>query len=114
VFTSTTLVEACMQHVHGTPVPPSERAPAPLPAALEALILRCLSKAPGARPSSALELIRLLDELTELGVWDRSDAEQWWRERAPEVRQAIKAGRSGGSTPGPRTVAVDLERRGSN
>jgi serine/threonine-protein kinase len=51
-------------------------------------------------PSSALELIRLLDELTELGVWDRSDAEQWWRERAPEVRQAVKVGRSGGSTPG--------------
>jgi serine/threonine-protein kinase len=111
VFASATLIEACMHHVHSAPVPPSERAPQPVPPALDALILRCLAKSPAARPASALELANLLEPLSELGSWSRADAEQWWRERAPEVRRAVQGGRSRVSTPGPRTVAIDLERR---
>lgn len=114
VFESQSLLEACVQHVHSAPVPPSERTPGPVPAGLEALILRCLAKDPGARPASALELLRALEELGELGGWCRADAELWWQERAPQWVSAARAGRVRSSTPGPRTVAVDLDRRGSS
>ena len=103
-----------MQHVHAVPVPPSERAPAPIPAGLEELILRCLAKDPAARPASALELGRALEELGELGGWRPADAQLWWQQRAPELVASARAGRVRSATPGPRTVAVDLGRRGSS
>jgi hypothetical protein len=111
VFASRTLVEACVQHLHSIPVPPSQRASAPIPPVLEQLILRCLAKNPDQRPASALELLRLLDEASEIGQWTRREAEHWWREQAPEVARAAKLGRRQGSTPGPRTLAVDLDQR---
>ena len=111
VFESRTLVEACVQHLHNAPVPPSQRMAGPIPAALEQLVLCCLAKAPEARPASALEPLRLLDEAADAAQWTRGDAERWWRERAPEVARAVKRGRQHGSTPGPRTIAVDLDRR---
>jgi serine/threonine-protein kinase len=111
VFESDSLLALCVQHLHSEPVAPSQRAPGAIPAALDALILRCLAKAPAARPASALELIELLGQLGDLGSWSSGDAQRWWQQDAPRVVQAVKAGRSVGSTPGPRTVAVDLERR---
>jgi serine/threonine-protein kinase len=114
VFESHSLLEACMHHVHSAPVPPSERTSVPVPPALEDMILRCLAKDPAARPASALELSRCLEELGELGGWTPADAQLWWRRRAPELVASARVGRARGSTPGPRTVAVDLGRRGSS
>jgi serine/threonine-protein kinase len=111
VFASQSLIEACLQHLHSAPVPPSRRVSTAIAPALDDVILRCLAKDPDARPPSALDLMRGLDELTDIGTWTRSQAEQWWREQAPELARVVKAGRSSGSTPGPRTVAVDIERR---
>jgi len=110
VFPSESVLEACMHHLHTPPVPPSARSPQSIPPALDALLLRCLSKQPEARPGSALELADLLDAI-EVPAWTREDGERWWRERAPSVISAAQALRSADSTPGPRTVAVDLERR---
>lgn len=53
----------------------------------------------------------MLEELGDPGGWSRAGAGRWWRERAPEVRAAVRSRHSGSSTPGPRTVAIDLERR---
>jgi serine/threonine-protein kinase len=55
-FSGKTLVEVCGQHVHSDPLPPSRRLGAPVPAALEALLLECLDKAPERRPRSAAAL----------------------------------------------------------
>jgi serine/threonine-protein kinase len=111
VFVSQSVVEVCAHHLHSQPVPPSERTSAPITSGLDALILRCLAKDPEARPASARELVDLLDALEDLGEWTSADADRWWQQEAPSVARAAKASRSAGSTPGPRTVAVDLGRR---
>jgi eukaryotic-like serine/threonine-protein kinase len=111
VFAGQTILEVCLHHLHTTPVPPSERSSMPIPAALDALILQCLAKEPELRPSSAHELGRLLDAIDGAGSWSREQAESWWKERAPTLIGTARAQRSEASTPGPRTIAVDLERR---
>jgi eukaryotic-like serine/threonine-protein kinase len=111
VFEGTSMVELCVKHLSSEPVPPSERAPLPVPASLERLVLRCLAKDPSVRPASAAEMIVALEALDDLGTWSAKDAWDWWKNKAPSVRGAVKAARSAGSTPGPRTIAVDLAAR---
>jgi eukaryotic-like serine/threonine-protein kinase len=113
VFVGASLVEVCVQHLHSEPVAPSERGGGPIPEALDRLILHCLAKDPAQRPATARELNALLDALGDVGAWSMHDAEAWWRDQAPGVVRAAKVARSVGSTPGPRTVAVDLDRRSS-
>lgn len=113
VFVCRTVVEVCAHHLHSVPVAPSERSGAPA-SALDALILRCLAKDPEHRPTSASDLGRALAVLEGVGDWSTDDAERWWRERAPAVTKAAKVHRSAASTPGPRTVAIDLDRRSPN
>jgi serine/threonine protein kinase len=52
-FSGGGLLQVCAQHLHSAPVPPSVRLGAPIPPALEALILSCLEKSADRRPSSA-------------------------------------------------------------
>jgi serine/threonine-protein kinase len=111
VFPSQTVLEVCAHHLHTPPTRPSERSRTPIPAALDALILRCLDKDPELRPASALELMAMLDAVGDGGAWSRQDGDRWWLDRAPGLIETAKATRAAGSTPGPRTVAVDLERR---
>jgi eukaryotic-like serine/threonine-protein kinase len=111
VFAGETVLEICAHHLHSTPVPPSERSTRPIPQALDELILRCLMKDPERRPASALELSRLLHGVAGAGVWEREQAERWWKERAPAVIGAARTRHGKGSAPGPRTIAVDLDRR---
>jgi eukaryotic-like serine/threonine-protein kinase len=110
LFPSQSVLEVCLHHLHTPPVPPSERSPHPIPPALDALLLRCLSKDADARPASALELAQLLDAI-EAPPWTRDQGDRWWRERAPLALAAVKQSRRGGDTPGPRTIAVDVQRR---
>ncbi len=80
VFVGNTLVELCMAHVKKQPTPPSERLGRPVFPPLEALILKCLEKAPRDRPPTASVLE------AELGVcalecsWPAADAAKWWRQ----------------------------------
>jgi serine/threonine-protein kinase len=116
VFQAKTVVEVCAHHLHSIPVPPSERAEQAIPAALDNLVLRCLAKDRAARPQTAAELtaaLEALETLDGIGRWTVEDARTWWRERAPAVMAAAKTARAVGSTPGPRTVAIDLEGRGA-
>jgi serine/threonine-protein kinase len=110
LFPSQSVLEACVHHLHTPPVAPSERSSQPIPPALDALLLRCLSKDPDARPASALELAQLLEAI-EAPPWTREHGERWWRDRAPSVIATVKQSGSSDSTPGPRTIAVDLQRR---
>jgi serine/threonine-protein kinase len=111
VFPAQTVVEVCVHHLHTPPVPPAERCAGPIPAELNDLILRCLAKDPALRPASALELSRLLGAIGAAGSWSREQADTWWTTRAPDLLASARTHGGAGSTPGPRTIAVDMEHR---
>jgi serine/threonine-protein kinase len=74
VFTGQTVVEVCGHHLHTEPRPPSERTAQPVPASLEAIILRCLRKSPAERFQTAGELIAALDAAVDVGEWSPATA----------------------------------------
>jgi eukaryotic-like serine/threonine-protein kinase len=103
VFEGRTDIEICFQHVSATPRPPSEHAR--VPAALEAIIMRCLAKRPEERFASAAALVDAIRELTPLADWDDAEAHRWWRDfRASDVPPATDAQPT-------MTITVDLGHR---
>jgi eukaryotic-like serine/threonine-protein kinase len=89
VFSGQTVVEVCSQHLHATPVPPSERAAQAIPAALEAVVLRCLQKRPADRYASADELAAALAGVA--GAWTDAEAQAWWKARGDALVQQVRA-----------------------
>jgi len=81
-FEGANLVEICSHHLHSAPVTPSERLGRPVHAELEALVLKCLAKAPDDRPASARELAATLRRLGTGLAWGEEEARAWWRARA--------------------------------
>jgi eukaryotic-like serine/threonine-protein kinase len=78
VFEGPTPIKVMSDHIH-TPAPsPSSRAPGPLPAELEALILACLAKAPDQRPASAAEVQARLRAIPLATPWTSERADAWW------------------------------------
>ncbi len=73
VFPTDSFAACALAHVHTSPPRPSEVAEEPIPEDLEALVLRCLSKAPDDRPSSGNALYVALSTLECFGAW--TDAE---------------------------------------
>lgn len=81
-FDGANVVDVCAQHVYSTPRPPSSRTRAFVPPVLESLILRCLAKAPEARPQSARAVLRELREIADqIGPYTEEEARSWWQER---------------------------------
>jgi len=80
VFEGATVVEVCSHHLHTPPVPPSERRGIPIPAALERLILDCLSKDAASRPQTARDLEVRLDACAQADPWTPEAARAWWTE----------------------------------
>jgi serine/threonine-protein kinase len=83
------------------PVAPSTRLGRPLPASLEALVLRTLAKSPDERPESVEAFDAALAACADVPAWSDADAAGWWRTRRP----LIQAAREGGAT-GSRTLEV--------
>jgi eukaryotic-like serine/threonine-protein kinase len=83
VFEHKNSLSMALAHVQQIPVPPSERTEIDVPLDLENLILRCLSKNPADRPSSARELSRLLSEIDLRPRWTQDKAEEWWNMHLP-------------------------------
>ena len=101
VFEGKTNEELILQHVTRPPRPPSEIGTPTIPAALEALILRCLAKAPSARFASAAALAAALEDVPRTPGWSHAEAQAWWR-----------AFRAAPATPVPadaQTITIDLD-----
>lgn len=80
---------------HTSTPPPAldAHAPLPIPAALESLVLRCLSKNTALRPQSAGALAALLRDLPPLDPpWSSLHAEQWWRRYRSRLPRRGEAG----------------------
>jgi hypothetical protein len=108
VFTGVSVMEICMKHVNAAPEPPSARSGKQFSADLEALLLRCLAKAPSARPGNAGELLRELERCAVAGTWTADDAAHWWasRARAPQD-PGPPASAEDRATPGPEMERLD-------
>jgi eukaryotic-like serine/threonine-protein kinase len=80
-FTGESAVEVYHGHLYEQPAPLSERLGKSVPHEVEAILMRCLSKAPTDRPGSATELAETLDTLQASPPWTEKDASDWWRSR---------------------------------
>jgi hypothetical protein len=115
VFSGVSVMEICMKHVKSTPEPPSARCSKPVSLDLEALLLRCLAKAPSDRPSDAAEILRQLEACAVEGTWTALDAAAWWAALDKLVPPAEQADTGRGQparnqkTPGPDTTVAYQE-----
>jgi DNA-binding NtrC family response regulator len=69
-----------MHHASTPPAPPSSRRPGAVSVAMDALVLECLAKDPGSRPSNADVLRERLEQLPLATPWDQRRAREWWNE----------------------------------
>ena len=96
VFTGQSVVEVCGHHLHTEPESPSSRLGRPLPADLEAIILRALAKKPSDRPASASELEQGLARCSGVEPWTAEHARMWWAAhgRRPARAEALAEART--------------------
>jgi serine/threonine-protein kinase len=80
-------IQTLLEQVRTLPPPPSERTETEIPAALDALILRCLDPDPRKRPQSAAEMTELLSAIRVTTPWTPQRAENWWRAHRPTTAQ---------------------------
>lgn len=82
VFEASNLVEMLAKHIHDAPERPSQLSLAPLPPALDELLLTCLAKDPAKRPASAASLAASLAAI-DIDPWTDADARAWWERYKP-------------------------------
>jgi serine/threonine-protein kinase len=91
VFEEENFVATMLAHASKTPIPPSRRTEIDIPLKLEELIMSCLQKEPGARPSSAGEIRRAIQQSGLAESWTPERAEKWWTLHLPEKSAATAA-----------------------
>jgi eukaryotic-like serine/threonine-protein kinase len=116
-FRAATVVEVCAHHIHTVPDRPSVRLGRPVPADLEAVVLRCLAKSPADRFEDAAALGQALRGCTEGALWNQAVARAWWVEHGRGLRTRRDERRServeNKSTPfrAGTQVAIDVQSR---
>jgi len=85
LFEATNAAQMLLHHVQTRPVPPSKRSEVAIPKQLDAILMMCLEKDPGKRPSSALHLDSALARVPCADPWTNERAQKWWEAHAPEV-----------------------------
>lgn len=110
VFEGTSVFEIIGHHLHTEPVPPSQRAAHAIPPDLDAVILRCLRKAPAERPSHARALRDELRRSAAAASWTTEDAAAWWRAFRTAGSPVPEAG-AGSDPTSAITVMVDVDDR---
>ena len=85
VFEASTATEMLLHHTQTPPAPPSQKSELPIPKALESILMTCLEKDPGNRPSSALELDAQLARVRCEEPWTDERAQAWWLAHAPDA-----------------------------
>ncbi len=76
-FADQNSMRVLIAHVQQKPAPPSSLRDG-IPADLEAIIMKCLEKEPGARYQSTREMLSDLRKCSSAGVWTYEDAQKWW------------------------------------
>src|SRR6185503_20072364 len=105
VFEGKPAVDICIQHVTAEPKRPSDGGLVFVQPELETILMKCLSKKPCDRFTSAAEMAEAIRALPAATDWDLPDARRWWREfRADESSGANVQGST-------MTITVDLGRR---
>ncbi len=83
VFSESSVVKMLLAHADAAPVPPSERTELPVPACIDAAVLRCLAKDPADRFQTAMELRDALAGCDVGGSWSPQRADRWWDTHHP-------------------------------
>jgi len=84
-FEGSDAMAVLMQHSNVAPLPPSTVSEVTIPAAMDALVLECLSKDTSLRPPTADVLWQRLDKLSVHAGWDQQRARRWWELHEPEM-----------------------------
>jgi serine/threonine-protein kinase len=91
LFEGHSVVEVCGQHVHAEVVPMERRSGRPVPAKLDAIILRCVAKKKEDRFADADALLAALDAADDVPPWSDAEARAWWSTHGNEVDKRRKA-----------------------
>jgi tRNA A-37 threonylcarbamoyl transferase component Bud32 len=78
LFASSSSVELLVDHVKTIPPKPSEVTELPIPPELDAIVMKCLAKAPEDRFQSTGELEDEIDRVPLESRWDQKKANAWW------------------------------------
>jgi len=85
VFTADSPMALLVAHANARPEPPSKKTELPIPPALDALILSCLSKNRADRPQTARHLLQSLASVPVPEPWTEDRAREWWRTHLPRA-----------------------------
>jgi serine/threonine-protein kinase len=83
-FADRSAAQVLKAHLHETPEPLARHRP-DVPASLEAVVLRCLAKAPADRFPDVRSLDAALTDCRDTGEWTERDAADWWRQHSGSV-----------------------------
>lgn len=110
VFSGDTPVAMALAHVQDAPIPPRLRSEFRIPPELDAVVMDCLAKDPGARPATAAIVSERLAAAVAPEAWTGERAHAWWERHQPLLNQP-EAPTQDASAPGPVTGVVRLRRR---